>query len=315
MRLCSDGGIWQLRYYTHKFRSDEITVQVGLRSLCTSTRGVNVCLVGSVTLNTASAAVKNKTGNCVIGRNESVPEESSVHPFLYHNRLPRIACFNIARTPLGVDFNALITAMQKFVDEHFAPVWGAPAKLVASTGFLKGAWAMAFVDNTRDASLEGYHEVTPEGLPMSKVFVKDVLKQKDQVSVAASHELAEMLVDPGANLYSTGPKKNHLYDYEVADPVEELFFEVNGIPMTNFVYPAYFETFHKEGSTRFDHMGELRRPFDLHKGGYQSYWVNGKEKTEWGSEAKKVRFQKEDRRGHRSSFRHKANRRQSVVHY
>jgi hypothetical protein len=164
---------------------------------------------------------------------------------------------------------------------------------------------MAFLDTTRDASLEGYHDVTPEGLPMSKVFVKNTLEQKDMVSVAASHELAEMLVDPAANLYSTGPKKNHLYDYEVADPVEELFFEVDGIPMTDFVYPSYFETFHKKGSTRFDHMARLQRPFDLHKGGYQSYWVSGKEKTEWGSKAKKVRFQQEDRRGHRSSFRHK----------
>jgi hypothetical protein len=213
---------------------------------------------------------------------------------------------------LGWDFDALIAAMQKFVDDHLAPVWGTPGKLLKSTGFLKGAWAIVFLDSARDAALEGYHDVTPEGLPMSKVFVRNILKQKDQVSVAASHELAEMLIDPGANLYSAGPKANRLYDYEVADPVEELFFEVNGIPMTNFVYPSYFETFHKKGSTRFDHMGTLQRPFELHKGGYQSYWSSGKERTEWGSKAKKVRFLEEDRRGHRSMFRHKRERRFST---
>lgn len=81
--------------------------------------------------------------------------------------------------------------------------------------------------------------------------------------------------------------------------------------MTDFVYPAYFETFHKKASTRFDHMEKLQRPFDLHKGGYQSYWVSGKEKTEWGSKTKEVRFKQEDRRGHRSSFRHKAKRKLS----
>jgi hypothetical protein len=240
-----------------------------------------------------------------------MPRKSPQHLPSLNIHVPTIACFNRAKTPMGVQFQALIAAMQKFVDQHFAPVWGTPAKLVVSTGFLKGAWAMAFLDTTQDASLEGYHDVTPEGLPMSKVFVKNTLDQKDQVSVAASHELAEMLVDPEANLYSTGPKKDHLYDYEVADPVEELFFEVNGIPMTNFVYPAYFEAFHKQGSTRFDHMGQLQRPFDMHKGGYQSYWVNGKEKTEWGSKAKKARFLEEDRREHRSSFRHVAKRRMS----
>ena len=234
--------------------------------------------------------------------------ESSTHPFSYDNRPPRIACFNRAKTPMGVDFVALIAAMQKFVDDHFAPVWGTPAKLVKSNGFLEGAWAMAFLDSEDDASLEGYHDLTPEGLPMSKVFVKNILKQKDQVSVAASHELAEMLVDPAANLYSTGPRANRLYDYEVADPVEELFFKVDGIAMTNFVYPTYFENFHKRGSTRFDHMEALELPFALHLGGYQSYFSGGKERTAWGSKAKEVRFKKEDRRGHRSSFRHKAKR-------
>ena len=226
------------------------------------------------------------------------------------NRVPTIACFNNAKTSLGVDFDALIAAMQKFVDEHFVPVWGTPAKLVKSTGFLKGAWAMAFLDRASDADLEGYHDVTPEGLPMAKVFVRTTLKQKDKVSVAASHELAEMLVDPATNLYSSGPR-NRLYDYEAADPVEELFFEVDGIPMTDFLYPSYFEVFHKKGSTRFDHMGKLKQPFALHKGGYQSYWSNGKEKTKWGSKAKKVRFLREDRRGHRSTFRHKAERKRS----
>ncbi|HZP22003.1 MAG TPA: hypothetical protein VFB04_01075 [Terriglobales bacterium] len=37
--------------------------------------------------------------------------------------VPTIACFNCAATPLGVDFDALIAAMQAFLDRHFAPVW------------------------------------------------------------------------------------------------------------------------------------------------------------------------------------------------
>ncbi len=242
-----------------------------------------------------------------------MPKKSSMTALSYPNRVPTIVCFNRAKTAMGVDFDALVAAMQKFVDEHFAPVWGTPAKLVKSTGFVKGAWAMAFLENADDADTEGYHDVTPEGLPMSKVFVKTTLKLKDKVSVAASHELAEMLIDPAANLYSAGPKKKRLYDYEVADPVEDLFFEVDGIPMTNFVYPTYFEIFHKKGSTRFDHMGVLKSPFEVHQDGYQSYWVDGKAKTMWGSKPKKTRFQKEDRRGHRSSFRHEAKRKLSTA--
>jgi hypothetical protein len=64
---------------------------------------------------------------------------------------PTIACFNKATTPLGVDLDALIAAMQAFVDEHVAPVWGTPAKLMRSAGFVKGAWAMVFLDNADQA--------------------------------------------------------------------------------------------------------------------------------------------------------------------
>ncbi len=258
---------------------------------------------------TASQKPKDK----ILWPEKSMPKKSSLPVSSYHGRVPTIACFNRAKTPLGVDFDALIVALQKFVDEHFVPVWGTPARLVKSTGFLKGAWAMAFLENSDDATVEGYHDVTPEGLPMAKVFVRTSLKQKEKVSITASHELAEMLVDPATNLYSSGPKKNRLYDYESADPVEELSFNVNGIPMADFVYPSYFESFHKKGSTRFDHMGILDRPFQVHKNGYQSYWVNGKEKTIWGCIAKKARFQKEDRRGHRSTFRHKAQKEMSTA--
>ena len=61
--------------------------------------------------------------------------------------VPTIACFNQAQTPLGVDLDALIAAMQVFVDRYVAPVWATPAKLVKSKGYLKGAWAMVFLDN------------------------------------------------------------------------------------------------------------------------------------------------------------------------
>ena len=60
---------------------------------------------------------------------------------------PKIACFNKATVPLGVDFDALVAAMQVYVDQYVAPVWGTPAKLVKSTGFIKGAWAIVFLDD------------------------------------------------------------------------------------------------------------------------------------------------------------------------
>src|SRR3989442_12035648 len=112
-----------------------------------------------------------------------------------HGQVPTIACFNKAATALGVDFDRLVAALQKFVDEYFVPVWGTPARLVRTTGFRKGAWALAFLDTADVANALGYHDLTPDGLPLSKVFVKTTLAARQHVNVTACHEPAGMLVD------------------------------------------------------------------------------------------------------------------------
>ena len=225
--------------------------------------------------------------------------------------VPTIGCFNKATTPLGVDFSALIAAMQVFVDRHIAPVWGTPARLVRSKGFVKGAWAMVFLDDADQPGALAYHDLTPDGLPQSKVFVKTTIENHDLVSVSASHELVEMLVDPAINLMTTGPDPKTIYAYESADPVEALSFRVNGIPMTDFAYPSYFEDFHKAGSVQFDRLKKVRRPFQVLAGGYQIIFKNGRWSQVFGSAAKRRRFAREDRRGHRSEQRSARRRRRA----
>src|SRR5947208_2251756 len=218
-------------------------------------------------------------------------------------QVPTIACFNRATTPLGVDLDALVAAMQHFVDDCFVPVWGTPAKLLLTTDFVQGAWALVFFDDADQANALAYHELTPDGLPISKIFVRTTLNAGDQVSVSASHELVEMLVDPAINLMTTGPDAQAVYAYETADPVEALSFPVDNIPMTDFVYPSYFELFRKPGSTKFDYLGQVEAPFQILAGGYQIVMKNGNWTQVLGSPAKRAAFQKEDRREHRSDIR------------
>ncbi|MGH8280398.1 MAG: hypothetical protein ACRETQ_12680 [Gammaproteobacteria bacterium] len=219
--------------------------------------------------------------------------------------VPTIGCFNRSTTTLGVDFDALIIALQEYVDHYVAPVWGTPAKLVKTRGFRRGFWALGFIDSAAagDGDLLGVHDVTPQGLPYSRVFVRPTLANGERVSVTASHELVEMLVDPAMNLLTTGPDPKAVYAYETADPVEELWFKVCGIPMSNFVYPSYFEEFHKPGTVRFDHMRKIRRPFQVLSGGYQQVFKNGTWRDGLGSKAKLRRFKQQDRRGRRSEQR------------
>lgn len=217
--------------------------------------------------------------------------------------VPKIAVFNKASIPLEVDLDDLIAAMQVYIDKFVVPVWATPARLVKSKNYIKGAWAMVFLDDADSPGALAYHDITPDGLPQSKVFVRTTLQNGDLVSVSASHELVEMLVDPAINLMSTGPDAKAVYAYESADPVEALSFPVNGIAMSDFVYPSYFEEFHKPGSVKLDQMGKVKKPFEILSGGYQIIFKGGKWSEIYGSASKKLAFQKEDRRGHRSEER------------
>jgi hypothetical protein len=216
---------------------------------------------------------------------------------------PTIAVFNKATTPLGVDLEALTRALQRFTDDCVAPVWGTPARLVTTRDFRKDAWAIVFLDDADEANALAYHELTPDGLPVSRVFVRTIQRARESLSVSASHELVEMLVDPAINLWANGPDPDQMWAYETADPVEALSFDVDGFAMTDFVFPSWFEGFRRPRSTQFDWMKKTDRPYQILRDGYQIVWENGRTSEIFGSAAKRRAFAKEDRRLHRSSLR------------
>lgn len=231
-----------------------------------------------------------------------MPDRKVVMAAFDHGQIPTIALINRATTGLGVEFGALARALQKFVVRCFAPVWGTPAKLVATNEFIRAAWAIVFVDDADVQGALGYHDLTPDGLPLSRVFVKTTIGAGQKVSVTACHELAEMLVDPAINLWAEGPR-SVFYAYEMSDAVEEEEFAIDGIAMSDFVYPAYFEGFRKPRSAQFDYLKKVTLPFQVLPGGYSIIRKGGKVTHIFGSSAKKRRFEKEDRRGHRSLYR------------
>lgn len=195
-------------------------------------------------------------------------------------QLPQVACVNLATRDLGVDFGALVTALQDYVSGHFAPVWGWPAKVFAAKNEVPpGCWGLVFTDNATVADALGYHDLTPECLPLSHVFVATSLDNGSSIGEVASHELGEMLCDPGAATCVWNEKQNCFYALEPGDPVQRSNFKVNDIEMSSFVFPSWFEESRKPGSCRFDYLGECRRPFQITKGGYMPVWRPG---TGWG---------------------------------
>jgi len=217
-------------------------------------------------------------------------------------RGPRIACINKAHTDLGVDFTKLVRVLQAFIDQCVVPVWRTPARLVPARGELPGAWTLVFLDDADHAKRLGYHKVLKNRRPLARVFVRSSLKNHEPVSLVASHELAEMLVDPGNNFWCLGPKRK-LYAYEVCDAVEQEAFTLDGLAMSNFLCPPYFENIRHAKSTRFDFLGKVTRPFQVLRAGFALVRTRGKKGLEFGSAAKERDFHKEDRRYHRSQYR------------
>ena len=76
-----------------------------------------------------------------------MPARKIVMAAFNQGAVPTIACVNNATVDLGVDFDKLIPALQKFLDECFVPIWGTPAKLVKATKPLSDAWTIVFLDD------------------------------------------------------------------------------------------------------------------------------------------------------------------------
>jgi hypothetical protein len=214
----------------------------------------------------------------------------------------RIACINKATVDLGVPFDRLTAALQKCFDTTFLSVWGYPVTLYNTSKPKPTDWQFIYFDDADTAGALGYHDLTKDGQPVSKIFVKTTIADGEKVSVTACHELFEMVIDPLANLWAEAGDGTE-YAYEMSDPVEEDTFLVDGIAMSNFVHPSWFEPFKHPKGTKFDHLGKLKAPFTMTKGGYVIVKKRGAVKEVFGSEAKALRFAREHRSGHRSEYR------------
>jgi hypothetical protein len=162
------------------------------------------------------------------------------------------------------------------VHRDFAPAWGIDADLTFVPKGKKppaGSWWLIILDNSDQAGALGYHDLTKQGLPLGKIFAGSDIKMGYQWTVTASHELLEMLEDPDINLTAfieSSSKSGILYAYEVCDACEadEFGYKIGRTLVSDFIYPAWFESFRKKGSTQFDYGKRIKKPFALLKGGY-----------------------------------------------
>jgi hypothetical protein len=176
------------------------------------------------------------------------------------------------------DVRAVTEVLQTQVSTHFAPVWGRSANLrfvPMGSPMDMDAWVLTLVDYTGPDS-EGEPRsgnVTTRGLPVGKVRVHRDGDRHDW-TLAASHELLELLADPHGTLTACRGQlpDMSLYALNVCDPCAARMFsyEIDGVMVSDFVWPTWFaEPFGcVHAPIRFDQQCKIRQPFQLLDGGY-----------------------------------------------
>lgn len=192
------------------------------------------------------------------------------------SKLIQIQFVNESSVYAHSDLEQVVAALQKQVYQDFRPTWGITAELVVlPQGHKPSAdkcW-MGIFDNSDQAGALGYHDLTPHGYPVGKVFAKTDIEVGALTSVTIGHETLEMCGDPFINLTVIDPRTGRLYAYETSDAVEadEFGILIDGVKLSDFVLPQFFDPQHTGKGMPLSFGGHVMEPFEIAPGGYLSY--------------------------------------------
>lgn len=160
---------------------------------------------------------------------------------------------------------AAISAIGIQLARDVAPIWGLVPSLVfvPPNADLAGECSCVISDTPDQPGALGYHDEGSDGVPYIKVFVIDGY---DWVTTL-SHEILELTGNPAANRWADSPDGSD-YAQELCDAVEGDTYAINGLNVSNFVYPAFFDPNAQKGE-KLDYLGKLSAPFTMTPGGYE----------------------------------------------
>jgi hypothetical protein len=199
----------------------------------------------------------------------------------------RISVLNESTSTTSAVIRGMLPALQTQWNRDLAQVWGIDRVVLQQVPKRRkpkpGSWWLVFLDDAEQANNLAVHDLTHEGLPIAKVFVDAVLAKKASLSVAASHELCEMAVDPWLN-NAYQDSKGVFWAGEICDPVQgdRYGYRIGGTLVSDFVTPDWFA--HAHSTRHVDFKRRCMKPFSVLPGAYaQRYdtrrgWVrvNGK---------------------------------------
>jgi hypothetical protein len=111
-----------------------------------------------------------------------------------------------------------------------------------------------------------YHDKLPNGCPVAYFARSDYTSHttgSESLSVDISHECIETIGDPGANRWADLASGTQSCALELCDPVQNAFYQVDGISVSDFVTQGFFDP----GSAGpFDFLGKCPAAGDYSNG-------------------------------------------------
>lgn len=172
-------------------------------------------------------------------------------------------------------------ALNEQVMADFAPVWKVRATCGIYAAVPPATWQIVLQTKLDEPGALGYHTNDDNNQPVS--FVETTTDWP----VSVSHELLEMLADAyGSRMHSARlpegleddyesfglkhPSSRVHYLLEVCDPCEATSYEVGGVPLSDFLLPAWYRTTPTvvEG---YSYANGCEAPRQVAEGGYVSF--------------------------------------------
>lgn len=167
-------------------------------------------------------------------------------------------------------------ALQDWANSSLTNAWSLPPVVVKDVprgSSLPPArahqWVLNLVPYCDVVGALGYHWLSTNDVPYGEVGVDQSIMDTGNWTIAASHEIAEILVDPYANRFASNWAGTKAWFVEVGDPVETFSYPFGDrgklYQMTDFVYPSFYDSW---GRYPFDKLHLVTTPFEVLPGGY-----------------------------------------------
>jgi hypothetical protein len=189
------------------------------------------------------------------------------------------------------DLMLVASALQTQVTRDVGPIWGVSAVVSAfsSLNMVPPGYAPFGIQSANLALNRADFHYSADGQPAA------LIQYCGDWSVAASHELIELLCDPTGTKTVTAPsvgdqklavetpanvvagvrtyREQGLVEYvmEVCDPVEQSTYQIGMVNVSDFVTPDFYASEPGQPYTRYSFKGDVNGPLQLLPGGYISW--------------------------------------------